>query len=78
MDNPYLMALCHLFVELVAARALATYLIPGCVGRGSGWDLRIRPAPAPAASGNLGMFVGIKIDLKWVHMARCGLIQPPK
>ena len=46
------------------------------LGEGSGWDLRIRPAPA--ASGNLGMFVGIKIGLKWVHMARYGLIQPPK
>ena len=26
---------------------------PGCVGRGSGWDLRVRPAP-PAVSGNMG------------------------
>ena len=28
-------------------------LDPGCVGRGSGWDLRVRPAAAVAASGNL-------------------------
>ena len=53
----------------------------GALGEGSGWDLRIRPAappPASAASGNLGMLVGTKICLKWVHMARYGLIQPPK
>ena len=31
---------------------LATYLMPGCVMRGSGWDLRVRPAVL-AASGNL-------------------------
>ena len=53
----------------------------GLLGEGSGWDLRIRPAPAAlaasAASGNLGMFVGIKIGLKWVHVARYGLTQPP-
>ena len=28
------------------------------MGEGSGWDLRIRPAAVPAASGNLGMFHG--------------------
>ena len=49
----------------------------GALGEGSGWDLRIRPAAtasAAAASGNLG----IKIGLKWVHMARYGSIPPPK
>ena len=57
----------------IAARVLA-------LGEGSSWDLRIHPAPAAppasalAASGNLG----IEIGLKWVHMARCGLIQSPK
>ena len=25
----------------IAARALATYLIPGSLGEGSGWDLRV-------------------------------------
>ena len=25
----------------------------GALGEGSDWDLRVRPAPAPAASGNL-------------------------
>ena len=32
----------------------------GALGEGSGWDLKIRPAPAPPApaSGNLGMFHG--------------------
>ena len=33
--------------------SLRKYFIPGSVGRGSGWDLRVCPAPAPAASGNL-------------------------
>ena len=37
---------------VIAARVLATYLIPGALGEGSGWDLRIRPQAA--ASGNLG------------------------
>ena len=46
----------------------------GALGEGSGWDLRIRPQPA-AASGNLEI---MKFGLKWVHMARYGLIQPPK
>ena len=40
---------------LVAARVLATYLTLGALGEGSGWNLRVRPAAAPAAaSGNLG------------------------
>ena len=43
---------------------LATYLIPGCVGTGSGWDLRIRPAPAPpAASGNLGTWKSGNLEI---------------
>ena len=42
----------HLDGAIDAARALATYLILGALGDGSGWDLRVCPA-APAASGNL-------------------------
>ena len=56
----------HAFLGgLVAARALATYLIPGCVGRGSGWDLRIRPAPASASavSGNLGTWKSWNLEI---------------
>ena len=34
------------------SRLLARYVIPGCAGRGSSWDLRVRPAAA-LASGNL-------------------------
>ena len=34
--------------------SLRKYFIPGCVGRGLDLDLRIRPAAAPAASGNPG------------------------
>ena len=36
---------------------LRKYFIPWCVGRGLDLDLRVCPAaPAPAASGNLGLF----------------------
>ena len=37
-----------------AARPLATYLISGALGKGSSWDLRVRPAAPAPASGNLG------------------------
>ena len=49
----------------VAARALATYLVLGCVGRGVRSDLRVRPGPAapvapapaaPAACVDLGIW----------------------
>ena len=40
---------------------LRKYFIPGCIGRGSGWDLRVRPAPA--ASGNLRLcLLGIEVE----------------
>ena len=28
----------------------------GALGEGSSWDLRVRPAPPPSASGNLGIW----------------------
>ena len=46
---------------------LATYLVLGRDGRGSGWDLRVRPALAPAvpaASGNLGIWGSGNVDFK--------------
>ena len=35
----------------------------GALGEGSGWDLRIRPAPAPAVSGNLGTWKSGKLGI---------------
>ena len=53
--------LCPFAGQYVTARALATFLIPGCVGReGSGWDLRLRPA---AASGNLGTWKSGNLEI---------------
>ena len=39
-------------MKSTARVSLRKYFIPGCVGRGLDLDLRIRPAAAPAASGN--------------------------
>ena len=42
--------------------SLAKYFIPGCIGEGSGWDLRVCPA-APTASGNPGFcLLGIEVE----------------
>ena len=49
--------------------SLRKYFIPGCVGKGLGLDLRIRPAaaPAPAASGpKLGPRGWAQAGPKWV------------
>ena len=37
----------------------------GALGEGSGWDLRVRPAaaPAPAASGNLGTWKSRNLEI---------------
>ena len=61
----------------VAARALATYLIPGCVGRG----VRLGSEGSSVGGGGgvwkCGNLEIMKFGLKWVHMARYGLILPP-
>ena len=50
-----LIALWRSCQNYIAAKALTTYLIPGCVGRGVrlGSEIRPGPGPAAAASGNL-------------------------
>ena len=35
----------------------------GALGEGSGWDLRIRPAPAPPAPGNLGTWKSENLEI---------------
>ena len=46
----------------IAVRCLATYLIPEWLGEGSGWDLRVRLAPA-SASGNLGTWKSGNLEI---------------
>ena len=55
----------HTASSLIAARALATYLIAGALGEGSGWDLRVRPSAsaAAAASGNLGTWKSRNLEI---------------
>ena len=50
--------------------SLVERLSLGALGEGSGWGLSVRQS-GEAASGNLEI---MKFGLKWVHMARYGLI----
>ena len=48
--------------------ALRKCFMPGCVRRGLDLDLRVRP-PAPAASGNLGLFKTCFFQLEFETLA---------